>query len=245
MPLANSLLTEEQLSHPEPRYPLELAFCEKCALAQITEALPPEKLFREYSYFSSFSDTLLEHAEKLVATIRRDRRLGADSLVVEIASNDGYLLQYYLRAGVPVLGVEPAVNVAREARERRGVPTLGEFFSRDLAKQLREQAKTADVIHAHNVLAHAADLNGFVQGIETLLKEHGIAVIEVPYVKDLIEKCEFDTIYHEHLCYFSVTALDHLFRRHGLAVADVEHISIHGGSLRLFVGHSKSVQPRD
>jgi hypothetical protein len=155
---------------------------------------------------------------------------------VEVASNDGYLLQYYKRAGIPVLGIEPAMNVAHVAREQRGILTLCEFFGEGLALQLREQGKRADVIHAHNVLAHVADLNGFVMGIELLLKDDGIAVIEVPYVKDLIDRCEFDTIYHEHLCYFSLKALDRLFRRHGLMVVDVERIPIHGGSLRLFVG---------
>jgi len=236
MPLANALLTAEQLEQPEPTYPLDWAFCPSCALAQITETVPPEKLFREYLYFSSFSDSLLRHAQELVERLIPLRRLDAHSLAVEVASNDGYLLQYYKRAGIPVLGIEPAMNVAHVAREQRGILTLCEFFGEGLALQLREQGKRADVIHAHNVLAHVADLNGFVMGIELLLKDDGIAVIEVPYVKDLIDRCEFDTIYHEHLCYFSLKALDRLFRPHGLMVVDVERIPIHGGSLRLFVG---------
>ena len=156
--------------------------------------------------------------------------------MVEVASNDGYLLQYFVHAGIPVLGVEPALNVAKVAQQR-GVPTLTEFFSSDLARELRGQGKEANVIIGNNVLAHVADLNGFVQGIQTLLKRDGLAVFEVPYVKDLVDRCEFDTIYHEHLCYFSLTALDALFRSHDLFIADVERLDIHGGSLRLFVTH--------
>ena len=241
MPLANRLLTAEQLEQPEPTYPLDLAFCSDCALVQITETVPPEKLFRGYLYFSSFSDTMLRHAQELVERLIPSRRLGSNSLVVEVASNDGYLLQYYKQAGIPVIGIEPAVNVAQVAQEQRGIPTLCEFFGETLAQQLREEGKRADVVHAHNVLAHVADLNGFVQGIRLLLKDDGIAVIEVPYIKDMIDHCEFDTIYHEHLCYFSLTVLDNLFRRHGLMVKDVERIPIHGGSLRLFAALASDV----
>ena len=235
MPLANALLTIEQLNEHEPRYPLDLVFCPRCSLVQITETVPSEKLFREYLYFSSFSDTTLQHAKELVERMITSRRLHGNSLVVEVASNDGYLLQYYHRQGIPVLGIEPAVNVARVAQEERGVRTLCEFFGEELARQLLERGDQADVIHAHNVLAHVADLNGFVRGMQLLLKDDGLAVIEVPYVKDLIDQCEFDTIYHEHLCYFSLTALDRLFQQHNLVIQDVEHIPIHGGSLRLFV----------
>ena len=259
-PLANALLTAEQLNQPEPTYPLDLAFCPHCALVQITETVPPEKLFREYLYFSSFSDTMLRHAQQLVERLIASRLAGAvhevtaerseqshaatsKSLVVEIASNDGYLLQYYHKKGIPVLGVEPAVNIARVAQEERGIRTITEFFDDRLAEQLREQGERADVIHAHNVLAHVAKLNEVVCGIQLLLKDDGIAVIEVPYVKDLIDHCEFDTIYHEHLCYFSLTALDSLFQRHGLIIEDVERIPIHGGSLRLFVTHSEPSPP--
>lgn len=243
MPLANALLTAEQLSQSEPTYPLDLVFCPHCTLVQITETVSPEKLFQEYLYFSSFSDTMLRHAQTLVERLIVTRSLGKNSLVVELASNDGYLLQFYVQRGIPVLGIEPAVNVARVAQVERNVPTLCEFFGDELARQLREQGKRADVIHAHNVLAHVADLNGFVEGIQLLLKEHGIAVIEVPYVKDLIDRCEFDTIYHEHLCYYSLTALDRLFRQHELMLADVERIPLHGGSLRLFVAHEGNAQP--
>jgi SAM-dependent methyltransferase len=243
MPLANGLLTEEQLAIQEPTYALDLAFCPSCSLVQITETVPPETLFQEYLYFSSFSDTMVRHAEELVTRMIGSRGLGPDSLVVEIASNDGYLLRHYLRAEIPVLGVEPATNVARVAREQYGVPTLCEFFGLELARRLSAEGKQADVIHANNVLAHVADLNGFVHGIQLLLKPEGVAVIEVPYVGDLIDRCEFDTIYHEHLSYFSLTALHPLFGCHGMKIQNVERIPIHGGSLRLFVTHAASAIP--
>jgi SAM-dependent methyltransferase len=177
---------------------------------------------------------LLRHAEDIAGQIRSSRSLDANSLVIEIASNDGYLLQYYKRAGIPVLGIEPATNIARVAEEERGIPTLSEFFGSALAAELGRQGKRADVIHANNVLAHVADLNGFVDGLKLLLKDDGVAVIEVPYVKDMIDRTEFDTVYHEHLCYFSLTALDQLFRRHSLAIQDVERLPIHGGTLRIY-----------
>ena len=233
VPLANALLTEEQLDEPEPRYPLDLVFCPSCSLVQITETVPPEVLFREYAYFSSFSDTMLRHVESLVNRLIRSRSLNRDSQVVEVASNDGYLLQYYRQQGIPVLGIEPARNVARVAQQERGIPTRCEFFGAELAQELQTQGQAADVLHAHNVLAHVADLNGFVAGVALALKPGGLAVVEVPYVKSLLDGCEFDTIYHEHLCYFSLTALSQLFERHGLVVVDVEQLSIHGGSLRL------------
>jgi SAM-dependent methyltransferase len=201
---------------------------------QITETVPPEDLFSEYSYFSSFSDTAVLSARQLAERLARDRSLGAASLVMEIASNDGYLLQHYRNLGVPVLGIEPAANVARVA-ESRNIPTRRDFFGHRLAQELVSEGRRADVLHANNVLAHVADLNGVAAGIALVLKPDGIAVIEVPYLRDLIEKCEFDTIYHEHLCYFSLNALERLFARHCLVIADVEHLSLHGGSLRLFV----------
>jgi SAM-dependent methyltransferase len=242
MPLANALLRLEQLYDLEPTYPLVLAFCSECTLVQITETVPPEKLFREYLYFSSFSDTLLRHAGDLVTRLIDTRRLNAGHLVVELASNDGYLLQYYQKRGIAVLGVEPARNIAEVARER-GIPSVSEFFGEELAIALAGQYGCADVIHANNVLAHVADLNGFVKGVAVLLKPQGIAVVEVPYVKDLIDHVEFDTIYHEHLCYFSLTALNALFRRNGLRVQDVERVPIHGGSLRLFVVRAGTQEP--
>lgn len=242
-PLANSLLTQGQLEEREPTYPLDLVFCPSCALVQITETVPPEQLFDEYLYFSSFSDTFLRHAETLVRELVVARKLTSRSHVVEVASNDGYLLQYYRQRGIPVLGIEPARNVARVAVEERGVPTLCEFFTPELARQLRDRGEQADVVHAHNVLAHASDLNGFVEAIGLLLKEHGVAMIEVPLLTDLVDHTEFDTIYHEHLCYYSLTALDRLFRRHRLFVQDVERIPIHGGTLRIAVGKTEDATP--
>jgi len=210
-------------------------------LVQITIAIAPQKLFQNYFYFSSVSETVLQHSKELVDRLIRSRGLHSGSFVVEVASNDGYLLQYFVHAGIPVLGIDPALNVAKVA-EQRGVPTLTEFFSSDLARKLREQGKEADIIIANNVLAHVADLNGFVQGIQILLKKEGVAVFEVPYAKDLVDRCEFDTIYHEHLCYFSLTALDTLFRAHDLLIVDVERLDIHGGSLRVFVTHPAAAE---
>jgi len=234
-PLANALLAADELGAEEATYPLDLVFCEDCTLVQITETVPPARLFSEYAYFSSFSDTMLRHAAALAEQVIAARRLGPDSLVAEVASNDGYLLQYYRRAGVPVLGIEPAANIARVAEER-GIRTVVDFFGETLARTLRERGDRADVIHANNVLAHVPDLPGFARGLAALLKEDGVAIIEVPYVKDLIDHREFDTIYHEHLSYFSLTALDRLFAAHGLALQDVERMPIHGGSLRVTAG---------
>jgi len=235
------LLTAEQLAQPEDTYPLELVFCPACTLVQISFTVPPEILFKEYLYFSSFSETVLASAKDISERLINQKHLGENHLVVEIASNDGYLLQNYVQQGVPVLGVEPAENIAREAQER-GINTLPEFFSRDLAARLKSQGIQADVVHANNVLAHVAGLNSVVEGFSILLKDslEATAVIEVPYVRDMIDQCEFDTIYHEHLCYFSLTALDRLFRRHQLVVSDIERIPIHGGTLRLFVTRGKT-----
>lgn len=240
-PLANSLLTPGELDAVEERFPLETVFCDRCALVQITVTVPPDVLFRHYRYFSSVSETLVRHARELVDCVRRARTLDSESLVLEIASNDGYLLQNYVNEGIPVLGIDPAENIADVARGR-GVPTLAEFFSHTLARQLASDGRRADVVHANNVLAHVADTNGFVEGIRTILKPNGVAVIEVPYVRDLIEKNEFDTIYHEHLCYFSVSSLHSLFARHGLALVRAERVPIHGGSLRVWIAHENQTQ---
>lgn len=239
MPLANSLLSAEELSQPEPLYPLEVLFCRSCSLIQLSASVPPERIFREYPYFSSFSDSMLVHAEELAAQLIQTRNLGSQSLVIEAASNDGYLLQYFVRAGIPVLGIEPAQNVAREAA-RRGVRTLTDFFGTALAGRLRSQELLADVVLANNVLAHVPDLNGFVEAIRVILKQQGVAVLETPYVREMIENCEFDTIYSEHLCYYSLTALDRLFRQHDLRILDGERVEIHGGSLRVVVAHPQA-----
>jgi SAM-dependent methyltransferase len=233
MPLANALLAQGQLSQPEETFPLDLVFCPKCTLVQITETVPPEKLFREYWYFSSFSETVLQNARNIAHKMIARCDLNTDSLVVEVASNDGYLLKNYQEKQIRVLGVEPARNIAREA-EDRGIPTVSEFFDLGLAKRLRRQSYSADIIHANNVVAHVADLHGVVAGMAILLKEDGVAVIENHYVKDLIDHIEFDSIYHEHLCYYSVTSFCNLFARHGLVLVDVERLPIHGGSLRVY-----------
>ncbi len=234
-PLANALLRPDELGSTEASYPLDLVFCEDCTLVQITETVPPARLFSDYAYFSSFSDTMLRHAEALVTRVVSTRGLDEQSLAAEVASNDGYLLQYYRAAGVPVLGVEPAANIAQVAEER-GIRTVVDFFGEALAGSLKAAGDAADVIHANNVMAHVPDLPGFARGFAALLKQDGVAIVEVPYVKDLIDHREFDTIYHEHLSYFSLTALAHLFTRCGLALQDVERLGIHGGSLRVTVG---------
>lgn len=233
MPLANALLTEEELNRPEPRYPLDLAYCQACCLVQITDSVAPEMLFREYAYFSSVSDAFVNHARSIADRMVAERALDTTSLVVELASNDGYLLQHYVAAGVPVLGIDPARNVA-DVATKRGVPTIAEFFGLELAKALRSEGRRADVIHANNVLAHVPDLHGVVAGIAALLKPDGVAVIETPYVRDMVERLEFDTIYHEHLSYYSLGSLTDIFARDGLSIAHVERIPVHGGSLRVF-----------
>jgi SAM-dependent methyltransferase len=232
-PLANALITEQQLRKREERYPLNLVFCSSCTLVQITETVPPQRLFREYPYLSSFSDTMLRHAEKLATELIVDEHLGPERLVIEIASNDGYLLQYYRRAGIPVLGIEPAVNIARVA-DQHGIRTICDFFSEQLARRLFAEGYRADVIHANNVLGHVPELNGFVNGLRLLVKEDGLIVVEVPYVKDMIDGCEFDTIYHEHLSYFSLTSLYSLFTRNQLTIQKIERLPIHGGTLRIY-----------
>ncbi len=243
-PLANRLLNANQLDELEPTYSLELAFCPCCSLLQITETVSAEDLFRDYVYFSSFSDTMLRHSERIAKRLISEHDLDSNSLVVEAASNDGYLLQHFVNRGVPVLGIEPARNIARVAREK-GIPTVDEFFGAELAERLRSEGIQADVFLANNVLAHVADLNGFVRGIRTVLAPNGRAVIEAPYAKDMIDHIEFDTIYHEHIFYFTVTSLARLFRRHGLEITHVDRVPIHGGSLQITVAHMGVAPPSD
>lgn len=241
-PLADRLVKTEQLHELEITVPLEVVFCADCSLVQITETVDPAVLFCDnYPYYSSVSKSLLEHFGASARQIMEMQPLGPESLVVEAASNDGYMLRNFVEREIPVLGIDPADGPAQTARQA-GIETLNTFFTKDLARQLREEGKQADVFLANNVLAHVADLNGFVQGFATLLKDDGIAVIEAPYLLDLVDHREFDTIYHQHLCYFSVTALDSLFRRHGLFLNDIQRLAIHGGSLRLFIGKQDNVQ---
>lgn len=240
-PLADRLLTADELTDPEPLCPLTLTACEDCSLMQIRETVSPEVLFgADYPYYSSVSGALLRHFRGTVQAARARRELDGSSLVVELASNDGYLLRNYLEAGIPALGIDPASGPVEKARSH-GVDTINDFFTEALACQLRDDGRRADVIHANNVLAHVSDTNGFVAGISTIVKPDGIVIIECPYIRDLVEACEFDTIYHQHLCYFSVTSVKSLFERHGLHLIDIERIPIHGGSLRLFF--SKTSEP--
>ena len=241
-PLANSLVELARRGEPEPRFPLDLVLCESCALLQITETVPPEVMFRDYRYFSSFSDTMLKHAAAIADRLVKERGLGPSSLAAEIASNDGYLLKNYVGHGVPVLGIEPARNVAVVAEER-GVRTIVEFFGRALGAELASKGMRADVLHANNVLAHVPDIRGVLAGAQAFLKDDGVMVIETPYVKPMLDHCEFDTIYHEHLFYWSITAFAAVARRVGLEVVDVEQLAIHGGSMRLFLRQKGAAAP--
>ena len=240
VPLANALLSDAQLEEPEPRFPLTLAFCRSLALVQIMERIPPERLFSEYVYFSSMSDGMLAHARTHAERLVAERSLDVSSLVVEIASNDGYLLQYYKAAGIPVLGIEPAANVAKVAESQRGIPTLVEFFDGGIIGQkLANEGRRANVIHANNVFAHVPDPVSFLRGIMALLAPGGIASIEAPYVKEMLDKVEFDTIYHEHLFYYSLTAISRLCTQAELVVVDVERLPIHWGQFALCIGSTR------
>jgi SAM-dependent methyltransferase len=235
-PISNALLTAESPAQEEARYPLQLAFCENCALLQVTETVPPEILYqRDYPYFSSSSPALLQHAASIAQRLIRERGLGPDSLVMEVACNDGYLLRNFVEQGVPCLGIDPAAGPAAHAR-KIGIPIINDFFSLGLAEDLAAQGQLADVMIANNVVAHVDAINDFVAGFAKLLKPNGVAVFEFAYAVDMIEKCEFDTIYHEHLFYHTLHGLTPLFARHGLHLNDVERLPIHGGSLRLSVG---------
>jgi hypothetical protein len=221
-----------ELDAPEPRYPLDVALCPACALVQLVETVDPAVLFADYAYLSSFSDTMLRHAQAYSQRLLQSRALGASSLVVEIGSNDGYLLRHFRQAGVPVLGIDPA-RAAAAAAERAGVPTRTAFFGRELADQLVGEGIRADVVLANNVMAHVPQINEVVAGVVRLLKDEGVFVVETPYVRDLLDRLEFDTIYHEHVFYYSLTALRALLARHGLRVIEVQRVSIHGGSIRV------------
>lgn len=240
MPPSDRILTREQLAQPERRFPLDVGFCPQCSLVQILETVPPEFLFGEdYLYFSSFSQAWLDHCRANALDLIERRQLGPQSLVVELASNDGYLLKNFVEQGVPVLGIDPAPRQAAAA-EKIGVRTLNAFFTKELATKLKAEGTQADVIIGNNVLAHVADTHGFVDGIHTLLKEDGVVAIEAPYVRDLVEHCEFDTIYHEHVCYLGVTSVSHLMRRHGLFLNDVRRLPTHGGSIRYYIGKQEA-----
>ncbi len=235
-PLANSYIGPGQLYEMERFYPLHVAVCSSCFLIQLPAVAKPHDIFSEYAYFSSYSDSWLEHAREYVDAVTSRFDLNGGSRIVEIASNDGYLLQYFMAKGVPVLGVEPAKNVA-EAALKKGIPTLVGFFGEELAHDLSRDGKQADLIVGNNVLAHVPDLKGFIRGLKILLREHGVITLEFPHLMRLMGENQFDTIYHEHFSYFSLTTIRALFRRHDLKVFDVEELSTHGGSLRIYACH--------
>ena len=238
-PVANDFLAPEALHETEPRYPLHAYVCSRCLLVQIPPVRAPQSLFSaEYAYFSSFSDSWLAHARAYTEAMRDRFAIGPGQRVVEVASNDGYLLQFFKAAGVAVLGIEPAANCAAAA-EAKGIPTVVKFFGADTARELASDG-TADLMAANNVLAHVPDINDFTAGFRILLKPGGIATFEFPHLLNLIERNEFDTIYHEHYSYLSLFSTERLFAAHGLAVFDVEELPTHGGSLRLYVQHADS-----
>lgn len=238
-PSANAYLTADRLSAMEPTWPLHAYVCDECHLVQLQSLHKSEELFADYAYFSSYADSWLRHAE--IYTERMLERFAPHrpGLVVEIASNDGYLLQYFVREGVPVLGIEPAANVAAAA-EARGIPTLVRFFGRELARELARGGRFADLIVANNVLAHVPDINDFAAGFAKILQPQGIVTVEFPHLLRLIQGNQFDTIYHEHFSYLSLGFVERLFAAHGLVVFDVEELSTHGGSLRVFAARRDS-----
>ena len=237
-PLANSYVEASRLNEMEPFYPLHAYLCETCFLVQLVPVTKAEDIFSEYAYFSSYSDSWIEHARIYADAVAERFSLTGQSQVVEIASNDGYLLQFFAAKGIPVLGIEPAKNVAEEA-VRRGIPTLVRFFGEEAARDLAAGGKRADLIIGNNVLAHVPDLNGFVRGLEILLGDQGVITLEFPHLMRLMEENQFDTIYHEHFSYFSLITVGNLFARHGLRIFDVEELSTHGGSLRIYAGHGQ------
>lgn len=231
-PLSNAFVKPSEAHRAETFYPLHAFVCERCFLVQLEQFETPERIFGDYVYFSSYSDTWLEHCRRYAEAMRAALRLGPQSLVIEVASNDGYLLQFFQKVGIPVLGIEPARNVAAAA-EGKGIPTLCEFFGSGLAVRLVEEGRRADLVVANNVMAHVPDLNDFVAGLRHVLKPGGVLTVEVPHLLRLIEEHQFDTIYHEHFSYFSFTTASRVLACHGLAIHDVEQLSTHGGSLRI------------
>jgi 2-polyprenyl-3-methyl-5-hydroxy-6-metoxy-1,4-benzoquinol methylase len=246
-PLANAYLTTEQLHQMEPFYPLRVYVCQRCWLVQLEAFTAPESIFSDYAYFSSYSDSWLQHAKAYVEMAVERFNLSATSQVVEIASNDGYLLQHFVAQGIPVLGIEPAENVAAAAQQQ-GIQTLVRFFGEDLAKQLVAHGTQADLVVGNNVLAHVPQLNDFVSGLKRVLKPHGVITMEFPHLLCLMAEKQFDTIYHEHFSYFSLRTVRAVFAAHGLTLFDVDELPTHGGSLRIYARHredtSHPVTPR-
>jgi len=242
-PLSNSYLNAEDLDKMEPVYPLKAYVCESCFLVQLEAFETPQKLFQEYAYFSSYSESWLRHSRQYAEMAISRFGLGCNSLVVEVASNDGYLLQFFRQAGIPVLGIEPAQNLAKAA-EGLGIPTVVEFLGGQTGASIAHRGHAADLLVANNVLAHVPDLNDFIAGLATLLKPRGVLTLEFPHLRRLIEGSQFDTIYHEHFSYFSLLAASAALRRHGLEVFDVEEIDTHGGSLRVYAAHANCARQR-
>jgi len=236
-PLCESFLTLDQLNDMEPFYPLRVYVCHSCFLVQLEEYVRPEHIFSEYAYFSSYSDSWLQHAQSYTDMVVERFKIGSQSQVVELASNDGYLLQYFVRKGIPVLGIEPAGNVAQSAI-KKGIPTVVKFFGQTTAQELAAERGKADLLIGNNVLAHVPDLNDFVAGMKILLKPAGIITMEFPHLMRLMEKNQFDTIYHEHFSYLSFATVTEVFLAHGLRIFDVEELSTHGGSLRVYASHT-------
>jgi 2-polyprenyl-3-methyl-5-hydroxy-6-metoxy-1,4-benzoquinol methylase len=232
-PLANNYVRPERAGTPDKLYPLHARVCDKCFLVQVDRVVPAEEIFSEYAYFSSYSESWLAHCKAYARAMISRFVLGPQSKVIEIASNDGYLLQYFLEKRIPVLGVDPAANVAKVA-QARGVPTEVAFFGLKTAERLRARGEAADLVAAKNVLAHVPDINDFVQGISTLLKPEGVFTVEFPHLLNLVEQIQFDTIYHEHFTYLSLIAIESIFRRSGMRIFDIEEVPTHGGSLRVF-----------
>jgi 2-polyprenyl-3-methyl-5-hydroxy-6-metoxy-1,4-benzoquinol methylase len=237
-PLCESYVSAEALNQMEAFYPLHVFVCGQCFLVQLQQYVSAESIFSDYAYFSSYSDSWLAHAKAYTDLVVKRFGIGAQSHVVELASNDGYLLQYFVEKGIPVLGIEPAANVAKVA-VAKGVDTLVQFFGRETASELAKQGKHADLLLGNNVLAQVPDLNDFVAGMEILLKPHGIITMEFPHLMRLMEENQFDTIYHEHFSYFSLLATERIFAAHGFTLFDVEEIPTHGGSLRIFARHAE------
>jgi 2-polyprenyl-3-methyl-5-hydroxy-6-metoxy-1,4-benzoquinol methylase len=232
-PLCESYVSAEQINQVEPFYPLQVFVCDRCYLVQLNEYVSPKDIFSEYAYFSSYSDSWVRHMKQYADTITDRLGLTSHSLVVEVASNDGYLLQHFVAKGIPVLGIEPAANIAKVAREK-GIDTITEFFGERLAQRLAAEGKQADLIACANVLAQVPDVRDFAEGIRILLKANGVVTIEFPHLLRLMEENQFDTIYHEHFSYFSFITAEQIFTAHGIVLYDVEEISTHGGSLRIF-----------
>ncbi len=237
-PLCESYRSLKQLNEVEPFYPLHVYVCEECFLVQLQEYISPENIFSDYAYFSSYSDSWLQHAKNYVELVIERFQLNQKSQIIEIASNDGYLLQYFVGKDIPALGIEPAANVA-EVAIQKGIPTVVKFFGQETAKEQVSKGKQADLLLGNNVLAHTPYLNDFVKGMKIILKPHGVITMEFPHLMRLIEENQFDTIYHEHFSYFSFLTVEKIFAAHGLTIFDVEELTTHGGSLRIYARHNE------